>query len=169
MKKYILLFLSTSSILDVVLRTVEPDSDVSDEILGYTIRNIKTPIIAIKMQCPNSCNLASILGKANQMVNEPIKTKTQLINVFKSYPDIARVMTLNIKDKILIPKTIFCLLLMFLSIPLLDFKLGIISASLIVTSLINLIITGFQLIEIGNLNSQYSALGEYWVDTSRNY
>jgi hypothetical protein len=151
MKEYILFFLSISSILDVVLRTVEPESVVSDDIFGYTLKRRKIAIITIEKRCPNSCSIASILGKANKIAKEPVKTKVQLANVCKSHTEIARKIILAIKNKIIMPKIIFCFVLLFLSLIPLHLNLSILSVTFIILGLVNLVVTGLQLIELHNL------------------
>lgn len=167
MKEYILFFIRSSSILDTVLKTIEPDSDLDLRILGYTVRRRKIAIITIEAQCPISCKIVSIIGTASQIANEQIKTSKQMIEVFKSYPDIARVMLENIKNKILIPKAIFCFLFICSSaFPMFNCSGGtrIVFTTFFILGLINLVITGLQTNQIERMADKYAGIGEFWKE-----
>ncbi len=151
-KLYLRSFFSIKSILEVVLSTVEPDLDSNVDIFGRTCSLIKTPIMTIETECPNSCGLPQILGTAYRMANGRIETKAELIEFLSSNIILRGKLLSKIIDSIVVPQMIFCALvsLFLIQISPKEYEVYICMTTLVLL-LIKMIILGTQCYEIENL------------------
>lgn len=154
MKEYLRCAFSISSILDDVINIFEPSHSTSD-IFGTQCKFINLPMIKIEMQCPISCNLASVLGHIMQTSMQTKLTEDQIANSINDNK-LKAIIIERIQYEVINPKLIFSFFLMLICVLLL--YNGYITYSIIayVVALVYIVIQSVRIMEFCKICNRYN-------------